>query len=128
MQSIRVNTYIFFDKKVVGSRRSLQKKFGLKGRSYAGNIMRRIYHYYFENAINVKREYKKFYKKEFPQYIDYLVCHFNISNQLADKISKSKLYYSDLEWKSDHINYSFSYDEKLSDLFWNSVGGYCNEN
>lgn len=45
MQSIRANSYLFFDKKAVGSRARLQRRFGVKRNSYAGKTIKRIYHY-----------------------------------------------------------------------------------
>lgn len=121
--NLKFNNYLFFNKNEVGNRRSLLKKYKIKNKSYAGNVLLRIYDYYFGNAIHIKHEFKRYYKKEFATCDEYLVCRFNMPANLAKKICSEKTYYVDLDWKGEQIGWSFLYDNKLKEQFWNFVGG-----
>ena len=126
--NIKCQNYLFFNKKEVGSRRKILNIYKVKKKSYAGNVILRIYNYYFGDSKNVKREYEIYYSKEFSNYKDYLICRFNISNELADTISKENMNYVDLDWKGDQVGESFSYEDKLKEQFWRFVGGIKYEN
>lgn len=121
--NLKFDRYLFFNKDEVGSLRKLLKVYGVKKRSYAGKVVSRIYESYFGNPINIKKEFSKYYKKEFKTCEQYLICRFNMSESLARKICNEKRYYVNLDWKGDQIGYSFSYDDELSNQFWRFVGG-----
>lgn len=121
--NLKFNRYLFFNKNEVGTPCRLLKKYKIKRNSYAGKVILRIYDSYFGNAINIKREFLRYYKKEFKTCEQYLVCRFNMSEDLAKRICDEKKYYVDLEWKGDQIGYSFSYDDELKEQFWDFVGG-----
>lgn len=121
--NLRVDRYLFFNKAEICSRNRLIKLYGVKKRSYAGNVVMRVYDSYFGNAINIKKEFSKYYKKEFKTCEQFLVCRFNMTEELAKKVCNEKTHYVDLEWKGDQIWYSFSYDDELKKQFWRFVGG-----
>lgn len=121
-------SYVFYDKKTVGSVRGLIKKYGIRYNSYAGEVIQRVFHYYFGDAINLKKEYRKYYMKEYAEFDKYLECHLGIPLNIRKTFSGTKVYYVDLDDKGDKIGDSFFYEENLKEQFWNLVGGLQNEN
>ena len=128
MITIKYNRYIFFDKKTVGSARRLVRRYGVRYNSYAGEVLQRIYHFYFGNATDIKKEYKKYYKKEFEDFDKYLEYHMGVKDDVRRKLKKNNVYYVNIDEKGEHIDDSFSYEEELKDQFWNLVGGLADEN
>ena len=125
---IRFDKYLFFNKDEIITRCDILKKYKIKRNSYAGKVLMRIYDYYFGNAININKEFKRYYKREFGTCEQYLICRFNMSKDLAKKISENKKYYVNLEWKGEEIGYTFSFDDDLRKQFWDFVGGIKYEN
>lgn len=126
---IKVNGYCFFDKKNIGSKRKMQKYFGVKNKTYAGNIIERVYYYYFGNAINLKKYFKRYYSQEFQSFEEFLIYRLNLSNEFARKIADKNLYFTNLNIKQDTIQYLFDDDEdKLTCIFEEYVGGIEIEN
>ena len=128
MKTIRYGSYVFYDPKTVGSVRKMVRRFGVKYKSYAGEVLQRIFHFYFGDAINLQKEYRKYYEKEYIEFEDYLECHFGIPKRIIGIISSANAFYVNLAYKGDHIGDSFYYEDDLKELFWNMVGGIQNEN
>lgn len=121
--NLKFDNYLFFNIHEVGTKARFLRLYKVKRNSYAGSVLCRIYDSYFSNPINIKKEYQKYYKIEYDSCEQFLVCHFNMSEELAEKICSSKRYYVDLGWKGDQTGESFSYDEELKKQFWEYAGG-----
>ena len=129
MKTVKYGNYIFFDKKSVCSVSRLIRRYGVKRKSYAGEVLERIYYYYFGDAVNIKKEYKKFYKNEFDNVDMFLECHMGIPERVRRKLSAKRILFVNLDGKGQHIGDSFYYDDDgLKEQFWNMVGGLENEN
>ena len=124
---IKANGYCFFDRNCIGNKRKMQKYYGVKSKTYAGKTVGRIYDQYFANAHSVSKLYRKYYRKEFPSCKDYLICRFNLNQNLAEEIVGKDLYCTNMKIKRDQISYSFEYDDDLVEIFKNYVGGVRNE-
>ncbi len=124
---IKANDCCFFDKKSIGNKRKMLKYYGVKSKTYAGKTVGRIYDQYFANAYSINKLYRKYYRKEFPSCKEYLICRFNLSQDLAEEIANKKLYCTNMKIKRDQISYSFAYDDELADIFTNYVGEIRNE-
>ncbi len=120
---IRVNQYCFFNKRKIGSKYRIFKFFGVKEKSYAGKTLLRLYMQYFGDSELLRQTYRKYYKKEFSSYKDFLVCRYNLSDKLAEEIMKENMSCTNLSFKQDDIAYSFDADEELKKLFVEYVGG-----
>lgn len=127
MKTIRYDSYVFYDKKTVGSVRRLLRKYGIKYRSYAGEVVQRVFHFYFGDAIDLKKEYQTYYIKEYGEFDKYLECHLGIPQYVRKNFKGTKVYYVNLDDKGEHIGDSF-YEDDLKDQFWNLVGGLHYEN
>lgn len=125
--NLKFNNYLFFNKKDVGTKNRLLRLYGVKRNSYAGKVLARIYDSYFGKPISIKKEFSKYYKREFPCCEQYLVCRFNMPEELAKRICDEKQYYVHLDWQEEQPGLSFSYDEELKMQFWEFVGGLSYE-
>lgn len=125
--NVKFNKFLFFNKNEVGTKNKLLMLYGVKKNSYAGRVVARIYDTYFGNPVDIKREFKEYYKKEFKSFEQYLVCRFNMPEELAKRIADEKKYYVDLEWQEDQPGLTFSYDDELKNQFWKFVGGLAYE-
>jgi len=94
---IKANGCCFFDKISIGSKRKMQKYYGVKNNKYAGKTIERVYNQYFGNAYRVSKLYRKYYRKEFPSCKDFLICRFNLNQDLAEEIIDKNL----LHWYPD---------------------------
>lgn len=120
---IRVNQYCFFNKRKIGSKYRIFKFFGVKEKSYAGKTLLRLYMQYFGDSELLRQTYRKYYKKEFSSYKDFLVCRYNLSDKLAEEIMKENMSCTNSSFKQDDIAYTFDSDEDLKKLFVEYVGG-----
>ena len=59
----KINGRIFFKHKDVPCKRRVMKTLGVKKNTFAGNMISRVYDYYFQGAINLKKEYRKYYQE-----------------------------------------------------------------
>ena len=128
MKTIKYARYIFFNKRTVGSFHKLAHRYGIKEKSYAGDVLHRIYHFYFGDAIDMKKEYRKYYKKEFPDFDKYLECHLNIPENIRCNFVDHSVFYVNLDDKGEDLSYSFSDSDVLKNQFWNMIGGLEDEN
>lgn len=79
---------IYFRKKDIPYKRYVMKRMGVKKNTFAGNMISRVYDYYFYGAINFRKEYKKYYKKEFCSVEKFIEEHFNIAPDIAEKLAE----------------------------------------
>ena len=127
MKTIKYVRYVFFDKKTVASFHKLARRYGIKENSYAGKVLYRIYHCYFGDATDMKKEYRKYYKKEFEDYDNYLECHLKIPENVRNHFVGHRVFYVNLDEKGDDLSLSFSDDDMLKNQFWNIIGGLEDE-
>ena len=67
-----------------------------------GSVVRRIYDDYCGGAINLYRTYRKYYKKEFSSYEEFLERHFNLFPDEVRSISSKHLYYKDTSFQPEN--------------------------
>ncbi len=127
MKTIRYDRYIFFDKKTIGSVRKLTRQFGVRYNSFAGEVIQRIYHFYFGDAINLNKEYKRFYKNEFEDVDKYVACRLGIPKEVRKRLIGNRIFYVNLDEKGEDLDNSFDYDDELKNTFWDLLGGLENE-
>lgn len=97
-----ISNHVFFPKKTTVSLCGAYKFFGVKKNSYMGSVVHRIYDYYCEGAINLYRTYRKYYKKEFSSYEEFLEKHFNLFPDEVRSISSKHLYYKDTSFQPEN--------------------------
>ena len=105
----KANGRIYFRQKDIPSKKKVMKTLGVKKKKFAGNMISRMYDYYFQGAINFRREYRKYYRKEFCSLEKFIEEHFNIE--------------CDNERNIETLNY----DEYFKNAFSKAVGGLEDE-
>lgn len=81
--------------------------FGVKRKSYAASIVRRIYDYYCRGANNLFLEYMRYYRKEFPDFKTFLDKKYNM---FPEEIEQRKSFFL------CHKSLSFEADGHVTDL------------
>ena len=124
---IMANQYCFFNRRKIGSKHGICKFFGVKEKSYAGKTLLRLYMQYFGDAELLRKTYRKYYRKEFLSYKDFLVCRYNLDDGVVEEIMQENMSCTNLSFKEDDIAYSFNSDDELRILFIEYVGGIRDE-
>lgn len=101
---------------------------GVKKNTLAGNMISRVYDYYFQGAINLKREYRKYYRKEFISLEKFIEEHFNIEYENAKKLAVGNYSMKECSRRSIERNIeTLNYDENFKNAFSEAVGGLKDE-
>lgn len=94
------------------------KTLGVKKNTFAGNMISRVYDYYFQGAINLKKEYRKYYRKEFCSVEKFIEEHFNIELDDAKKLAEGNYSMKECSRCSVERNIeTLNYDESFKKLF-----------
>ena len=123
-----------FDGKIFFIRRRLPKKvhvlkdLGVKRNSYAGNIISRMYDFYFGEATDFTREYKKYYSKEYDTLSEFIEEHYNIDSDRAALYAEQHYCMKDCFSTIDRNIETLEYDSDFLALFFNAIGGVEHEN
>ncbi|MDR1397601.1 MAG: hypothetical protein LBJ14_07705, partial [Desulfarculales bacterium] len=65
----------------------------IKPNSWIATVVERQYEQYFENAVLLSTEYKKFYLKEFNSFNIYLSQRYNLFSEEISLFDTTKIYY-----------------------------------
>ena len=119
----KINGRIFFKHKDVPCKRRVMKTLGVKKNTFAGNMISRVYDYYFQGAINLKKEYRKYYRKEFCSVEKFIEEHFNIELDDAKKLAEGNYSMKECSRCSVERNIeTLNYDESFKKAFSKAVG------
>lgn len=120
----------FFDKTRCCRKSKLLKKFGVKSNSYFGTTFGRLYDYYFGSAIDLKKEYIHYYKKEFDSFEKYLLSHFDFDFSISYRILQmSRPFYNQMLLRPEQNLEILLEDSIINDVFWKGMRGVTeNEN
>lgn len=119
---------IYFQKKNIPRKFFVMKKMGVKKNTFAGNLVSRMYDYYFKDGLNFQKEYRKYYHKEFDTICAFIEEHFNMEHDLAMKLANGN--YSIKYCSSQSIERNvetLNYDENFRRAFSNAIGGLQDE-
>ena len=124
----KVNGRIYFRQKDIPPKEKVMKTLGVKKNKYAGNMISRMYDYYFQGAINFRREYRKYYRKEFCSLEKFIEEHFNIEWDDAKKLAEGNYSMKECSRRSIERNIeTLNYDEYIKNAFSKAVGGLEDE-
>ena len=124
----KINGRIYFRQKDIPSKRVVIKKLGVRKNTFAGNMISRVYDYYFQGAINFRKEYKKYYRKEFCSVEKFIEEHFNIEYDEAEKLAEGNYSMKECSRRSVERNIeTLNYDESFKNAFSKAVGGLEDE-
>ena len=124
----KINGRIYFRQKDIPSKRRVMKTLGVKKNKFAGNMISRVYDYYFQGAINFRKEYRKYYRKEFCSVEKFIEEHFNIEHEDAIKLAAGNYSMKECSRRSIERNIeTLNYDESFKNAFSKAVGGLEDE-
>lgn len=119
---------IYFQQKSIPCKRRVMKALGVKKDTFAGNMISRVYDYYFQGAINLRKEYKKYYRKEFCTLEKFIEEHFNIECEEAKKLAAGNYSMKECSRRSIERNIeTLNYDESFKRAFSKAIGGLEDE-
>lgn len=120
-----INGRIYFRQKDIPCKRRVMKAMGVKKNTFAGNMISRVYDYYFQGAINFRREYKKYYQKEFCSLEKFIEERFNIEYDKARKLAEGDYSMKECSRRSIERNLeTLNDDENFKNAFSKAVGGF----
>lgn len=124
----KINGRIYFRQKDIPHKRRVMKALGVKKNTFAGNMISRVYDYYFQGAINFRKEYKKYYRKEFSSVDKFIQERFNIECEDAKKLAEGNYSIKECSHRSIERNIeTLNYDESFKNAFSKAVGGLEDE-
>ena len=83
----------------------------------------KLFDYHFANAISLRKEYRKYYKKEFATFNSFLAQRHNLFSAEIEDIAHKKIFYKDLSITSDLNIAELMNDEIISKAFWDFEEG-----
>lgn len=124
----KINGRIYFRQKDIPHKRRVMKLMGVKKNTFAGNMISRVYDYYFQGAINFRKEYRRYYRKEFSTVDKFIQEHFNIESSDAKKLAEGNYSMKECSRRSIERNIeTLNYDESFKNAFSKAVGGLKDE-
>lgn len=121
-------TYVFCKKKNIPSKGRVLHKLGLKKGSYMWNVTARFYDYFFDNLINFRKEYRRFYKREFLDCAEFIEEKYNFPKVDAQRYANENYWFKDLDKNVERNISTLNMDYRFANKFWKLIGGYFNEN
>jgi hypothetical protein len=120
----KTNGNIYFKEDMLPTKAEVLRRLGTKKNTFAGNAISRVYDYFFKGAINFKREYRRYYRKEFSSVVKFIEEHFNIDHDKTLILSKGNYSMKDYSYCSlDRNIETLNDDEGLKESFFKAVGG-----
>ncbi len=120
--------FIFFPIDKIPRKRIVMKTLGVRKKTFAGDMISRMYDYYFDGAVDFKKEYKRFYSKEFDSLEDFIEEHYNIEREKAKIYASGHYAMKNCDRRSlDRNVETLNYDEDFKMLFAEAIGGIEDE-
>lgn len=124
----KIDGRIYFRQKDIPRKRQVMKTMGVKKNTFAGNMVSRVYDYYFQGAVNFRKEYQKYYRKEFSSVERFIEEHFNIEHDEAKKLATSDYSMKECShWSIERNIETLNYDKNFKRAFSKAVGGLEDE-
>ena len=128
MSCYKTNGRVYFRRRNIPYKRRVMKNMGVKRNTFAGNMVSRVYDYYFQGSINFRKEYRKYYRKEFASVVEFIEEHFNIEYDDAKKFAEGNYSMKDCSRHTIERNIeTLNDDENFKGAFSKAVGGFINE-
>lgn len=119
---------VYFRNKDIPRKSKFIDMLGVKKGTFAGNMVSRVYDYYFRGALNIKREYQKFYKREFESPQQFIEEHFNIDDNEAKKLAADNYFMKECYHRAfDGIMETMNYDKSIKEAISDAMGGLEDE-
>ena len=94
-EKMKKGNLLFYKKDFKTSPMGVYCFFGVKRRSYAGSVVRRIYEHFCGGAKNLFLEYLLYYKKEFKSFEFFLLEKYNLFEHEVKEVISWRLFCKD---------------------------------
>lgn len=112
---IKIDDKVYFKKNMRFNKRAFLRTIGIRRKGYMSRVATRLFEYYFANSISLRKEYRKYYRKEFHSYELFLSQRHNLFNPEIELLKTGRGYYKDLSTSADpHIS-DLMEDESIRD-------------
>ncbi len=119
---------IFFPVDQIPKKNRVLKTLGVKKHTFAGNIIERVYDYYFAGAVDFNKDYRRYYRHEFSSLQQYIEERYNIAPELAKKYAGGHYCMNECSRRTIERNIeTLNYDEQFKRKFSEAVGGIEDE-
>lgn len=102
--------------------------FGVKWKSYAATIVKRIYDYYCKGANNLYLEYIMYYRREFDNFEVFLEKKYNLFPSEIDQKKSLFLCHKTLSFEADGYITNIVEDEAIKNTLMRYLGENTNDN
>lgn len=100
----------------------------VKKNSYFYKLYSRLYDYIIGDNINLYKEYKWYYKKEYITYDKFLLEHHNIPKSVLNKFNNKNSYYKYKDIGNEQPLYCLIQNEEMRKIINEFMGGFIYEN
>lgn len=119
---------IFFPADRLPKKCKVLRTLGVRKNTFAGNMVSRMYDYYFSGAVDFCEEYRKYYRHEFLSLEKYIEERYNIERELAKKYAIGHYCMKECSIYSIERNVeTLNYDKEFKRKFSEAVGGIEDE-
>lgn len=119
---------LYFDNSRLPCKWTVMHRMKVRSKSFAGNMVARMYDYYFSGAVNFNKEFHKYYNKEYESITEYMEQHYNISHEDAQIMAAGSYSMKNCTQQSIERNIeTLNYDSALKNAFYKAVGGINDE-
>lgn len=115
---LKIDEKLFFVKTAKLNKCNFRKYLGIKRKTYMNTVVIRLFDYHFANAISLRKEYRKYYRKEFTTFDSFLAQRHNLFPAEIEDFAQKRIFYKDLSITSDLNIVELMNDEIISKAFW----------
>lgn len=123
-QLVKYGDLVFFKKNNKMKKKNFIKIFKVKKKTYFYNLYSRLYDFLMGGCMNLYKEYKNYYSKEYKSFEGFLVERYNMDEELLKKFKNKKSYYKKFDTMCDQIVHSLAQDEEIKEIIYKFMGGY----
>ena len=125
--STKIEDNFYFNKfPLVTSKFMFLYKLGFKRNSYMYNTFKKVYDFFCKNAINLQKDYEKYYKDELGSFEKYLEIKHKLTSEEIANFNNKYSYYKNITMCSDWNALNLFYDKRFIEFFSEFFGGDFN--
>ena len=123
-QIVKYGDIVLFKKNNKMQKRNFIRIFKVKKNSYFYNLYSRLYDFLIGGSVNLYKEYRKYYKKEYKTFEKFLIERYNMDEGLLEKFKNRRSYYEKFDIMCDQTVHSLAQDEEIKEIISKFMGGY----
>ena len=122
-KTLKLNDKLYFIKNPNMKKKDFLVLFYVKKNTYFYKLYGRLYDFLIGGSINLHKEYKKYYKKEYFNFKEYLIEHHNIPENMIENFYNKNSFYKYKDIGNEQPLYSLLQDSKVKQIAIEFMGG-----